>query len=62
VYLGLGLGQRRVEKNGPPGRVAVAELENIETMHEPKPIQAAGALCMDKVAVLWSVPTAHRPR
>ncbi|KAJ7639931.1 glycoside hydrolase family 29 protein [Mycena rosella] len=37
-------------------------LENIETMHEPKPIQAAGALCMDRVAVLWSVPTAHRPR
>ncbi|KAJ7350905.1 hypothetical protein DFH08DRAFT_806881 [Mycena albidolilacea] len=59
---GLGLGQRRIEKKGPPSRVAVVEQENIETVHAPKHIQAAGALCMDRVAVLWSVPTAHRPR
>ncbi|KAJ6516599.1 hypothetical protein C8R47DRAFT_1063288 [Mycena vitilis] len=50
------------KKNGPPSRVAVVELENIETVHAPKHIQAAGALCMDRVAVLWSVPTPHRPR
>ncbi|KAF8193911.1 hypothetical protein K438DRAFT_1761486 [Mycena galopus ATCC 62051] len=49
-------------KNGPPSRVAVVEQENIETVHAPKHIQAAGALCMDRVAVLWSDPTAHRPR
>lgn len=49
-------------KNGLPSRVAVVRLENIETMHEPKPIQAVGSLCMDRVAVLWSDPTAHRPR
>jgi hypothetical protein len=42
--------------------VAVVEQENIETVHAPKHIQAAGALCMDRVAVLWSDPTAHRPR
>ncbi|KAJ7469344.1 hypothetical protein B0H11DRAFT_2196841 [Mycena galericulata] len=49
----------RAKKNGPPSRVAVVELGNIETVHEPKPIQAVGALCMDRVAVLWSDPTAH---
>ncbi|KAJ7905191.1 hypothetical protein B0H13DRAFT_2508665 [Mycena leptocephala] len=54
--------RRRLEKKGPPSRVAVVEQENIETVHAPKHIQAAGALCMDRVAVLWSVPTAHRPR
>ncbi|KAK7057835.1 hypothetical protein R3P38DRAFT_3342020 [Favolaschia claudopus] len=43
-------------------QVAVVGQENIETVHAPKHIQAAGALCMDRVAVLWSVPTAHRPR
>ncbi|KAJ7921512.1 hypothetical protein B0H13DRAFT_2267823 [Mycena leptocephala] len=48
-------------KKGPPSRVAVVEQENIGTVHAPKHIQAAGALCMDRVAVLWSVPTAHRP-
>jgi hypothetical protein len=62
VELRLGLGRRRLEKKGPPSRVAVVEQENIETVHAPKHIQAAGALCMDRVAVLWSVPTAHRPR
>jgi hypothetical protein len=41
--------------------VAEAGQENIETVHEPKPIQAAITLCMDKVAVLWRVPTAHKP-
>ncbi|KAJ7358099.1 hypothetical protein DFH08DRAFT_801948 [Mycena albidolilacea] len=57
------LGGWKIEKkNGPPSRVAVVEQENIETVHAPKHIQAAGALCMDRVAVLWSVPTAHRPR
>ncbi|KAJ7511457.1 hypothetical protein B0H11DRAFT_1899913 [Mycena galericulata] len=50
------------KKNGPPSRVAVVELGNIETVHEPKPIQAVGALCMDRVAVLWSDPTAHTLR
>ena len=49
-------------KKGPHSRVAVAGQENIETVHEPKPIQAASALCMDRVAVLWRVPTAHKPR
>ncbi|KAJ7511441.1 hypothetical protein B0H11DRAFT_1899897 [Mycena galericulata] len=59
----LGLGPRKGEKkNGPPSRVAVVELGNIETVHEPKPIQAVGALCMDRVAVLWSDPTAHTLR
>ncbi|KAJ7116245.1 hypothetical protein C8R43DRAFT_960914 [Mycena crocata] len=59
----LGLAAQKIEKkNGLPSRVAVVGLENIETVHEPKPIQAAGALCMDRVAVLWSDPTAHRPR
>jgi hypothetical protein len=49
-------------KKGPPSRVAVVGQENIETVHAPKHIQATGALCMDRVAVLWSVPMAHRPR
>ncbi|KAJ7857462.1 hypothetical protein B0H14DRAFT_2578353 [Mycena olivaceomarginata] len=63
MELRLGLGALWIEKkNGPPSRVAVVEQENIETVHAPKHIQAAGALCMDRVAVLWSVPTAHRPR
>ncbi|KAJ7467512.1 hypothetical protein FB451DRAFT_1177891 [Mycena latifolia] len=58
----VGLRAWKFEKKGPLSRVAVGGLENIETVHEPKPIQAAGALCMDRVAVLWSVPAAHRPR
>jgi len=45
-----------------PARVAKAGLENIETMHEPEPIQTVGTLCMDRVAVLWKVPTAHKLR
>jgi hypothetical protein len=45
-----------------PARVAKAGQENIETVHEPEPIQTAGTLCMDKVAVLWKVPTAHKLR
>jgi hypothetical protein len=40
--------------------VAGAGQENIETVHEPKPIQADGTLCMGKVAVLWMVPAAHK--
>ena len=44
-----------------PARVAMAGLENIETVREPKPIQAAVTLCMDRVAVLWKVPTARTP-
>ena len=50
------------KKNGLPSPRAEAGQENIETVHEPKPIQTAGSLCMDKVAVLWKDPTAHRPR
>jgi hypothetical protein len=62
VKLRLGLGASENGKKGPPSRVAVVEQENIETVHAPKHIQAAGTLCMDRVAVLWSDPTAHRPR
>jgi hypothetical protein len=59
--IGLGLGWRKVEKKvACPARVAKAGLENIETMHEPKPIQTVGTLCMDRVAVLWKIPTAHK--
>jgi len=51
--LGLGLGASRVEKKTAcPARVAVAGQENIETVHEPEPIQTVVTLCMDKVAVL----------
>jgi hypothetical protein len=42
--------------------VAEAGLGNIETVHEPKPIQAIGTLCMDRVAVLWKIPMAHKLR
>ncbi|KAJ6631316.1 hypothetical protein B0H10DRAFT_2298906 [Mycena sp. CBHHK59/15] len=58
----VGWAEDRKKKSGLPSRVAVVGLENIETVHEPKPIQAIGALCMDRVAVLWSIPMAHRPR
>jgi len=44
-----------------PARVAVAGQENIETVHEPKPIQDTITLCVDKVAVLWKVPAARTP-
>jgi hypothetical protein len=52
----------RKKKGAHPARVARAGQENIETMHEPKPIQAADTPCMDRVAVLWRIPTAHKPR
>ena len=42
--------------------MAEAGQENIETVHEPKPIQATGTLCMDRVAVLWKIPMAHKLR
>jgi hypothetical protein len=54
--------KRRKKKKACPARVAKAGQENIRTVHEPKPIQTADTLCMDKVAVLWRVPTAHNPR
>jgi hypothetical protein len=50
------------KKTACPARVAVAGQENIETVHEPKLIQNAITLCMDRVAVLWKVPTVHKPR
>ena len=40
------------KKRAHPARVAKVGQENIETVHEPEPIQAADTLCMDKVAVL----------
>jgi hypothetical protein len=49
------------KKKARPARVAKAGQENIETMHEPKPIQATNIPCMDKVAVLWRIPMAHKP-
>ena len=39
--LRLGLGQRKGKKEARPARVAGAGQGNIETVHEPKPIQAA---------------------
>ena len=63
MSIGLGLEPKKGEKKGAcPARVAEAGQENIGTVHEPKPIQAADTLCMDMVAVLWSVSTAHKPR
>jgi len=61
---GLGLGQIKIEKKkmACPARVAEAGQGNIETVHEPKPIQAIGTLCMDRVAVLWKIPMAHKLR
>ena len=44
-------GNRR-KKRAHPARVADVGQENIGTVHEPKPIQTADTLCMDKVAVL----------
>jgi hypothetical protein len=61
--LGLGLAQIKIiKKEACPARVAEAGLGNIETVHEPKPIQAIGTLCMDRVAVLWKIPMAHKLR
>jgi hypothetical protein len=54
---------KKRQKKACPARVAEAGQENIETVHEPKPIQAAGhPLYEDKVAVLWRISTAHKPR
>ena len=64
IYFKLGLGlepKRSEKKTACPARVAVAGQENIETVHGPKPIQVAITLCMDRVAVLWKVPTARIP-
>ena len=47
------------KKKARPARVAEAGQGNIETVHEPEPIQATGTLCMDRVAVLWRIPMAH---
>ncbi|KAL4077093.1 hypothetical protein V8B97DRAFT_1386770 [Scleroderma yunnanense] len=45
VILGLGLEKVKNKKRGAcPARVAMAGLENIETVHEPKPIQTVGTL------------------
>jgi len=54
--------KNRKKKVARPARVAEAGLGNIETVHEPKPIQAIGTLCMDRVAVLWEIPMAHKLR
>jgi hypothetical protein len=37
-------------------------IRNIETVHEPKPIQTADTPCMDEVVVLWRISMAHKPR
>jgi hypothetical protein len=42
--IGLGLAPRKDERKACPARVAEAGQENIETVHEPKPIQAADTL------------------
>jgi hypothetical protein len=63
--LGLGLAPIKIEEKkrvACSARVAEAGLGNIETVHEPKPIQATGTLCMDRVAVLWKIPMAHKLR
>jgi hypothetical protein len=54
--------KQKRKKMACPARVAEAGQENIETMHEPKPIQATDIPCMDKVAVLWGIPMTHKPR
>ena len=64
MYIGLGLELRKCEKKkrmACPARVAMAGQENIDTVHGPKPTQAEVTLCMDKVAVLWKVPTSRTP-
>ncbi len=60
--LRLGLGQCRDKNKGLPSPRAEAGQENIETVHNPEAIQTASSLWMDKVAVLWRDPTAHRPQ
>ena len=42
--LRLGLGPQNGRKKACPARVAEAGQENIETVHEPKPIQAVNTL------------------
>ena len=44
LVLRLGLGTPNGEGKACPARVAEAGQENIETVHEPKPIQAADTL------------------
>jgi hypothetical protein len=51
--------EKEHKKEAYPARVAEVGQENIETVHEPKLIQAVDTLCMDRVAVLWKVPTAR---
>lgn len=46
---GLGLGPLITKQEVCSARLAKAGQEKIETMHEPKPIQAMGTLCEDKV-------------
>ena len=41
--LGLGLAQRKSTKKGPPSPRAGVGQENIETVHEPKPIQTTSS-------------------
>jgi hypothetical protein len=48
-------------KKGLHSRVAVTGLENIGIVDGPKPAQAARALGVDVVAVLWSQRTVHGP-
>ena len=43
--LRLGLGRRTDKKKASPARVAEGGQENIETVHEGKPIQAKATLC-----------------
>ena len=63
ITLRLGLGRIKLEKKEAcPARVAKAGQGNIETVHEPEPIQTTGTPCMDKVAVLWKIPMAHKLR
>jgi len=48
------------QKEGPPSQSAKAGQENIETVHEPKPIHTADTLCgQGRRGYGWS-PTAHK--
>ncbi len=44
LYIGLGLEGKRGKKNGLPSPRAEEGQENIETVHEPEPIQTVGSL------------------
>lgn len=48
MLVGLGLELPTGKRKACPARVAEAGQGNIETVHEPKPIQAAGTLMMDQ--------------